>query len=153
MKRTKEELEKAAKKSFSIAGMCKYFGIKPCGGNYKTLNFEIKEYNIDISHFTGQGWNVGLTFRPMKVCKLTDILIEDSSYRNSSKLKLKLFKENIKEKKCEKCHNTEWFGSEIPLELHHINGINTDNRIENLQILCPNCHAQTETYRGKNSIK
>ena len=43
-----------------------------------------------------------------------------------------------------------WLGAKIPLELHHINGDNTDNRIENLQLLCPNCHALTDNYRGKN---
>ena len=44
-------------------------------------------------------------------------------------------------------------GKPIPLELHHINGINTDNRLENLKFLCPNCHAFTDSYRGKNSRK
>ena len=56
----------------------------------------------------------------------------------------------MKEKKCECCGNTEWLGKPIPLELHHINGINSDNRIENLEILCPNCHSFTENYRGLN---
>lgn len=52
--------------------------------------------------------------------------------------------------KCESCNLEEWLGNKIPLELDHINGVNNDNRIENLRILCPNCHALTPTYRGKN---
>ena len=54
---------------------------------------------------------------------------------------------------CECCKNVEWNGRPIPLEVHHINGDNTDNRLENLQILCPNCHALTENWRGKNIDK
>ncbi len=56
----------AAENSSSIAGMCKYFGIKPCGGNYRIMHNAIEEYSIDISHFRGQGWNVGLKFKPNK---------------------------------------------------------------------------------------
>ena len=59
-------------------------------------------------------------------------------------------KEGYKECRCEKCGNTEWFGKPIPLELHHINGDNNDNSLENLQMLCPNCHAFTYNYGGKN---
>lgn len=75
--------------------------------------------------------------------------MEDSTFKSSYKLKLRLLKENIKEHKCEKCNNIIWLDYKIPLELHHINGDTHDNRIENLQLLCPNCHALTENYRGK----
>ncbi len=149
MKRTKAEYELAAKNAFSIAQMCRNLGIKPIGGNYRIIKNAIQEYEIDTSHFTGQGWNKGLIFKPNTQIPLDRILVENSVYQ-SYKLKNRLLESGLKEHRCEKCKRTEWEGLPIPLELHHINGDNTDNRIENLQILCPNCHAQTEHYRGKN---
>lgn len=92
----------------------------------------------------------------MKFCpnKLTDdeIFKENSSYQTSG-LKTRLIKGGYKEYKCERCGRTEWEGVPIPLETHHINGSNTDNRIENLQLLCPNCHSLTDSYCGKNINK
>ena len=152
MKRSKEEYEEAIKNSFSIAGVCRYFNMKPCGGNYKTIHEAINEYKIDISHFTGQGWNVGLIFKPNKSKDINDILTTNSYYQ-SGKLKKRLFESNLKKEQCEICGRTEWNGQKIPLELHHINGDNTDNRINNIQIICPNCHALTNNYRGKNIHK
>ena len=152
MKRTKEEYIEAAKKSLSIAQMCRELGVKPIGGNYRILHNKIKEYDIDISHFTGKAWNQGLRYRQINKAKpLEEILKENTSYQ-SFKLKNRLLKEGIKEHKCEnpECGLTEWLGKPIPLELHHINGNNTDNRLENLILLCPNCHALTDTYRAKN---
>lgn len=148
-KRTKEEYELAAKSAFSIAQMCRNLGVKPVGGNYRVVKNAIQEYNIDTRHFTGQGWNKGLIFKPNNPIPLEDILVKNSTYQ-SYKLKNRLLKSGLKEHRCENCKRTEWEGSPIPLELHHINGDNTDNRIENIEILCPNCHAQTEHYRGKN---
>lgn len=149
---TKEDYENAVKVSLSYAGVCRCLGIAAKGGNYATIKNKIKQYNIDISHFTGQGWNVGLKFKPQKEYKLEEILQKDFPY-NTSKLKKRLLESGIKKHVCEKCDRNEWNGEKIPLELHHINGDRNDNRLENLQLLCPNCHAQTDGYRGKNKIR
>jgi hypothetical protein len=149
MKHTKEEYEAAVSNSSSIASVCRRLGVKPTGGNYRIIHKAIEEYNLDTSHFTGQGWNVGLKFKPKRATEIKDIL-KKGSYYQSYKLKRRLLKENLKEKCCECCGLFQWQGKEIPLELHHVNGDNRDNRIENLQLLCPNCHALTDNYRGLN---
>ena len=150
--RTKEEYIAAAEKAHSIAEMCKLLGRNPCGAGYYIMKKKIKEYNIDTSHFLGQGWNKGLKINPneFRIKKMDEILVKNSTYTNTNSLKKRLLKEEIKEYRCEKCGLTEWNGEPIPLELHHINGDRTDNRIENLEILCPNCHAQTDNYCSKN---
>lgn len=149
---TDEEYREAAKNSTSISGMCKYLGRNPCGAGYYIIKKKIKELNIDTSHFLGQGWNKGYKFNPMKnhTIPIEEILVKNSSYNCTHSLKRRLFNIGLKEHKCEKCGLTEWNGLPIPLELHHINGDRTDNRLENLQILCANCHAQTENYCSKN---
>lgn len=147
--RTKEEYEAAIKSSFSIAESLRKLGLIDKGGNYRIIKRAIKEYNIDTSHFTGQGWNQGLKFKPKPSVPTSELLVQDSNYP-TFKLKNRLLRDGYKEHRCERCKRTEWDGEEIPLELHHINGDNTDNRLENLQMLCPNCHALTDNYRGRN---
>lgn len=149
-KHTKEEIAKAVKKSLAIAGVCRELGIKPCGGNYKTLNAKIVELEIDISHFTGQAWNSGDNFRTFgKKYDLEDVLIENSPYKTTNHLKERLYREGLKNKECEDCGIVDWNGKPISLELDHINGNNKDNRLDNLRVLCPNCHSQTKTFRNK----
>lgn len=150
-KYTDDELKNAIKESFSIAETCRKLDLVPNGGNYKSLYAKIKELNISTNHFTGQGWNVGLKFKPKKAINLDEILIIDSKYSNNTLIKKRLFENGIKEKKCEICGGDSWNGINIPLELHHINGNNTDHRIENLQILCRNCHGQTDNFTKGNS--
>lgn len=148
-KHTKEEIAEAVKKSLAIAGVCRELGIKPAGGNYKTLNAKINELGIDISHFTGAAWNQGVNFKSFnKKYELADVLIENSPYKSTYSLKKRLYSEGLKEKKCEHCNLTKWMDKTITLELDHINGVTNDNRIENLRILCPNCHSQTPTFRN-----
>lgn len=132
------------KESLSLREVCLKAGLVVTTGNYDTLKRIIKDNNIDISHF--KRCSLGIYKEPKE---LKDYLVENSTIK-SYKLKNRLFKEQIKEKKCESCGLTEWMGKPINLQLHHINGDNTDNRIENLQILCPNCHSYTDNFSGKN---
>lgn len=146
-----QQLIDAVKNSLSYAEVIRKLNLIPAGGNYDTVKRCIKELNLDTSHMTNQGWNTGERYKTIRPVKpLEEILTKNSTFINSYKLKYKLLKENIKEHKCEMCNNTIWLNREIPLELHHINGDKHDNRIGNLQLLCPNCHALTDNYRGKN---
>ena len=70
-----------------------------------------------------------------------------------NKVRIKLLEEGIKPHKCENCGLEEWMGQPIPVELHHVDGDKTHNELSNYQLLCPNCHALTNSYRGKNSRK
>lgn len=81
---------------------------------------------------------------------LTDILMGKHPTFQSNKLRKRLITESIFEHKCVMCENTVWNGKPIPLEVDHINGVHNDHRLDNLRLLCPNCHAQTDTYKGKN---
>lgn len=71
----------------------------------------------------------------------------------SNKVRKKLLQEGYKDYQCERCGLSEWLGQPIPLELHHIDGDKNNNTLENFQLLCPNCHAFTDSYRGKNITK
>lgn len=145
-----EQFIEAVKTSFSKAQVLKTLGLKPCGGNYQTFDKNVKRLNLDTSHFTGKGWNTGTRYRPVREkISMDQILVKNSSWTNTNHLRERLLKEGFKEWRCECCKNTEWLGKPIALELHHINGIKDDLRIENLQVLCPNCHAFTDNYRGK----
>lgn len=153
-KYTEEEFKEAVKTSLSISQALTKLKLRPTGGNYKEFNKRAKEHNIDISHFTGQGWNTGdknnlLTSIPLDLNKIFSNEITCATYT----LKIKLYKAELKAEKCEKCNITHWNNAKAPLELHHIDGNCNNNNLENLQILCCNCHAQTPTFRRRNSKK
>lgn len=81
---------------------------------------------------------------------LSEILEGKHPQYQSNKLKNRLINEGVKEDKCELCGITEWMGKPITMQLDHIDG-NTHNHLyENLRIVCPNCHTQTDTWCGKN---
>ena len=148
VKYTKELLEEKIKDCYSFLELCRRLGLKPEGSNPTTLRKKLIEFGIDFSHFTGQGWNRNPQ-NPVYKKKYQANLCEYSSLSSANVKKL-VYRLGLKENKCECCGLTEWQGKPITCELHHINGDKTDNRLENLIILCPNCHSQTDNFRNKN---
>jgi len=149
-KYSKEQLTEAVKNSISIRQVITKLNLIPAGGNYATVKRYIEYYSIDTSHFKGQGHSKGKSVgfkRP-----LDDYLSNKFSIQ-SYKLKNRLLKENVFDRKCYSCGETSWLNSPIPLELEHIDGNHLNNNLDNLTLLCPNCHALTNTYRGKNISK
>ena len=147
-----EDVRAAVKKNYSMAGVLRELGLKPIGGNYKTIKSLISHNDIDTSHFTGQGWNIGLKFNPQRKVTNEEIFVADSSYVCSWRLRER-YKVLTGINHCQSCGLSEWLDKPISLEIHHVNGNNRDNRLDNLLLLCPNCHAQTETYRGRSRKK
>lgn len=142
-KYTKELLTPLVKNSHSWAEVCRKLDIKPATGSQTHIANKAKKFNIDYSHFTGKVWSKGQKIGYKRQIDYYLILNEDNvSNINSDKLKKRLIEENIKENKCEICGLNSWLDKDLPLHLDHKNRNHYDNRLENLQIICPNCHSQ-----------
>lgn len=150
-KYTKEWLEELCKDSRSYAEVLAKAGRKPGGGNQSHLKQVIQKYQIDISHFTGQSWNKGQHYQGQKKYSIEEAFTANSTIQRNV-IRRYIIKYNLIPYQCAWCGNTgTWLGKTMALELDHINGINNDHRLENLRWLCPNCHAITDTYAGKNN--
>lgn len=140
----------AVRDSKSVARVIAKLGLVPAGGNYVQVQRRIAELGLDTSHFTGMGWNVGMAFRPTPTVPLEEVLVANR-WTGSHLLKKRLVAAGLKQLKCELCGWEERTpDGRIPVELDHINGDRSDNRLENLRILCPNCHSLQPTHRGLN---
>lgn len=131
----------------SASNICDLIGIHHTNINIKRVLDFLEEKNINPEWKQKQA-----NRKPQGYWNKDNIFTEKSCFQRS-KLKDKLIEFGLKEAKCEMCGNNQWLDQQIPLQIHHINGINDDNRLENLQILCPNCHALTDNYCGKNIPK
>lgn len=155
-KYTKEYLEELCKDSFSLAEVLRKSGRRPTGGNYDILKQKIKEFEIEISHFTGKLWNKGKTKETDNRIPSNSTYTYEEIFCKNSMVSPNCLKKNIKKYNvipyiCAKCGCTgEWQDGIISLEIHHEDGDNHNNSVVNLQYLCPNCHALTKNYRGKN---
>lgn len=143
---TEAQFRAAVRSSLSISQALKALGLRP-EGSYKTFHRKMEEYDVDISHFLGQRANKG---RASTTKKPLSHYLQNKTTIKSARLKRYCFEEGVLEPRCYTCGLTEWRGQPAPLELDHINGDRHDNRLENLRILCSNCHAQTPTFRGRN---
>lgn len=151
---TIEQLREAAAHSFSFAQVLRKLELIPAGGNYTTIQSCVRESGIDTTHFTGRLWRRGIRGVPKVPPRpLEQLLVAGSTYQ-SHKLKKRLFNEGLKTPKCEICGWAEHASDgRLPLELDHINGEHSDNRFQNLRVLCPNCHSLQPTHRGANKSR
>lgn len=133
--------------SFSWAEALRRLGMRPAGGNGKTLQRYARDvWSIPTDHFDQDRRRRSRH----RATPLAEILVEGSTYNRGS-LKRRLYSEGLKERRCELCGQDEmWQGRRMALILDHINGIGTDNRLVNLRIVCPNCAATLETHCGRN---
>lgn len=149
IKYTEVLLEDAVKKNVLMVGTMRTLGASLTSGALRTyLISRIKYYEIDTSHFLGQGWNKGknhIDGTPKKKPEEILIHLNDGS-RISAKLLRRALLEIGRQYKCARCNISEWNGNLLRLEIEHINGNPLDNRSKNLCFLCPNCHSQAESY-------
>lgn len=147
---TKEQLSVMCAESESYRELAEKIGYNPDGGSYlQNMKEMCEKYGFDTSHFRGCGHtkNIGNFKTPIEK------YLNNEQAITSFKLRNRLFAEGYFEKRCCKCGLTEWLGQPIPLELHHKDGNKQNNNLNNLEILCPNCHYFTDTYKTKNIKK
>lgn len=141
-----ERIKEVIPQCINFTEVLEMLSIPRQGNNSNTLKRLLDENNIDYSHFTGRARVYNNTSTSISEYLSNRVKI------TSGKLRIKLLTEGLKENKCEICGITKWLGNPIVCQLHHIDGNNQNNNLENLQILCPNCHSQTENYCGSANV-
>lgn len=143
----REDLLAAVEGARSKAEVLRKLGEQPTSAAYSWLKRQARKLSVRIDA-AGQGWAAGVQ-RPRRV-PVERYLVLGPPRISSSKLRERLVESGLLAARCDRCELTHWLERPIPLELDHINGDRTDNRLRNLRLLCPNCHALTPTYRGRN---
>lgn len=148
---TDEQLTEAVAASFSIAQVLRRLGLCIFGSSYQTVKHHIRRLGLSTAHFTGQGHLRGKTHNWTPGRPLEEVLVVGGYLPNTKNLKKRLLKAGLLENRCAECGSPpRWRERELVLILDHINGDRSDNRLENLRLLCPNCNSQQPTFAGKN---
>lgn len=144
-----EQFVELLKKSSTISEVLFKLGytVKGNSWGYSQVKRRMDDLNLDYSIFKGKSAVIKAT--KLNNVKKEDILKENCRHQRTV-LRRYVIKNNLIPYKCAICGCTEWQGKTLSLELDHINGVNNDNRLENLRFLCPNCHSQTSTYGSRN---
>ena len=154
---SKEELQKFCNECFSYRALAEKIGYNPDGGSgIKAVKDMVKELSLNTSHFTGQNWNKGKTRKEDKRIQSSEKYSIEEIFIKNSPVTQKVMRGYVErhdliEYKCSNCGcDGNWQNGQIALQIHHIDGDNKNNELSNLTYLCPNCHALTETYCGRN---
>lgn len=144
-----EQFVELLKKSSTISEVLFKLGytVKGNSWGYSQVKRRMDDLNLDYSIFKGK--SAVIKTNKLNNVKKEDILKENCRHQRTV-LRRYVIKNNLIPYKCAICGCTEWQGKTLSLELDHINGVNNDNRLENLRFLCPNCHSQTSTYGSRN---
>lgn len=148
-KYTKDWLSQLCAESYSYAEVLRKAGRAQSGGSQKVLKEKIQEFEIDISHFTGQRWQQSPTFQEKYTPE--NLFVQNSSVSNQT-IRKYLEKYKLIPYICSECGcDGNWRGKILALQLHHKDGNSANNELTNLTFLCPNCHAITENFGGKKN--
>jgi hypothetical protein len=150
---TEDEARAAIAASLSFSEALRRLGLRPAGGNHATLKKYVALWSIPVDHFDPHRAQRQALANAHHRRPLSEVLVEHSTFSRGH-LKERLYREGLKARICELCGlGEEWRGERMGLILDHINGVADDHRLENLQIVCPNCAATLETHCGRQNRK
>lgn len=134
---TDDDIRRIAPNVTNMAQLLRELKLRVAGGNFVNMKRKLQKLDVDCDHWTGCAWS--------KNQRLKDW----SDYARPAALKPHLIA--LRGHYCEECHLSQWQGKLIPLEVHHISNDRTNNDESNLRLMCCNCHAQTDAWRGKRN--